>query len=184
MLGGNSNDVLIAGEGNDSLDGGNGSDTAVLTGAQAGYIYDAETQTLTDVDLTDGDDGTITFTSVERFEFTDGTLEADELEDNLDDGQSSTQQITTSPIGGFQIIDASEFAADGGDDNSGSDFAFSGALEAPEFGLSDLEFDGLTSTHTSSDSRSDMTSISDFSADLTDEDDQIDQFLQDLDPLI
>lgn len=66
-------DLITGGTGNDVIVGGAGIDTAVLSGKFAGYriVTDGVTATVTDIDLTDGNDGTDTLDGVEYLSFSD-----------------------------------------------------------------------------------------------------------------
>lgn len=71
LSGGNGNDRLIGGDGNDTIAGGSNTDTAVYEGLYEHYsITGTTTKTVTDNESTDGVD---TVTTVETFEFYDGT---------------------------------------------------------------------------------------------------------------
>jgi RTX calcium-binding nonapeptide repeat (4 copies) len=69
-------DTLRGGAGNDTIDGGSGVDTAEFTGARAGYTVtrNGSTITVTDIDPSNGNDGTDTLTSIERLMFSDVML--------------------------------------------------------------------------------------------------------------
>jgi Ca2+-binding RTX toxin-like protein len=72
------NDTLRGLAGNDTLDGGDGTDTAIFSGARTGYSFGYNTTngniTVTDTDLTNGNDGTDVLSGVEILTFTDRTL--------------------------------------------------------------------------------------------------------------
>ncbi len=77
LRGGGGNDTITGGGGNDTIDGGPGTDTAVYSGNRANYLvsYNATAQTFTIADQRAGSpDGTDTVTSVEYFQFADGTV--------------------------------------------------------------------------------------------------------------
>ncbi|UWU66971.1 M10 family metallopeptidase C-terminal domain-containing protein [Bradyrhizobium sp. NC92] len=70
-------DTFTGGGGNDTIVGGSGTDTAVYSGNKANYgiSYNSTTQVFTLVDLRSGTpDGTDTVSSVEFFQFADGTV--------------------------------------------------------------------------------------------------------------
>ncbi|WP_439403036.1 M10 family metallopeptidase C-terminal domain-containing protein [Bradyrhizobium sp. DASA03068] len=70
-------DTFTGGGGNDAIVGGSGTDTAVYSGTKANYgiSYNSTTQVFTLVDLRSGTpDGTDTVSSVEFFQFADGTV--------------------------------------------------------------------------------------------------------------
>ena len=71
LTGGGGHDVLSGRAGNDRLEGGEGTDTAVFSGARAGY---AIALTGTGATVT-GADGTDTLLGIERLAFADGTVE-------------------------------------------------------------------------------------------------------------
>ena len=98
--GGIGNDWIIGGEGNDSLDGGTGIDTAEYSGVRAGYTiargFDANGNaiagawTITDIDLSNGDEGTDILTNVEFLQFRDTMVGAESVTplDSIDWGTS------------------------------------------------------------------------------------------------
>jgi Hint domain/RTX calcium-binding nonapeptide repeat (4 copies) len=79
LFGGADDDFIIGGEGDDTLDGGSGEDTFVFSGARNGYTVTSGTDaggqffTVTDIDGTDGDDGTDKVYNAEVLEFADAT---------------------------------------------------------------------------------------------------------------
>ena len=77
LTGGTGNDRLIGGAGNDSLDGGDNTDTAVFSGNWSDYTITEVGGVYTVVDTRGGSfDGMDTVTGVENFEFSDGTVSA------------------------------------------------------------------------------------------------------------
>ena len=75
LLGGDGNDRLEGGAGNDSLTGGAGNDSIVLAGTREGYTVDTVNRTITDTDLSDGDDGVDSYAAdIEYVEFADQQL--------------------------------------------------------------------------------------------------------------
>jgi Ca2+-binding RTX toxin-like protein len=66
-------DLITGGTGNDVIFGGAGIDTAIFSGKFAGYriVTNGITATVTDIDLTDGNDGTDTLDGVEYLSFSD-----------------------------------------------------------------------------------------------------------------
>jgi Ca2+-binding RTX toxin-like protein len=75
LVGGLGNDRLEGGGGNDSFTGGDGNDTIVLRGNRAGYTVDTVNRTITDTDLSDGDDGTDSYAAdIEFVAFADQQL--------------------------------------------------------------------------------------------------------------
>ncbi len=83
LLGGDGNDILfgdsgadllVGGAGDDELKGGAGVDTAYYEGSVFDYYLDITSKqtTVTDLYLTDGDEGTDVLTSIEAIEFGDG----------------------------------------------------------------------------------------------------------------
>jgi hypothetical protein len=126
LAGGGSNDTvtgstgfdsLSGGRGNDSIDGGAATDTAVFAGSIAGYEITtiARVTTVTDIDPSDGDDGTDTLPGVEQLQFADGTL---------------TRSIDLAPV-----IAAQGFVLRGVDayDFSGSDVSSAGDINGDGF---------------------------------------------------
>jgi len=76
ILNGNGgDDTLEGGAGNDTVNGGAGTDTAVFSGNQADYTVDYGAGTITDDNVSDGDDGTDSLTSIEQLQFADGTVD-------------------------------------------------------------------------------------------------------------
>lgn len=77
ITGNSANNALKGNGGNDTIDGGSGTDTAVFSGAKAGYSITVSggTVTVTDTDLTNGNDGTDTLTNIESLEFSDVTYD-------------------------------------------------------------------------------------------------------------
>lgn len=74
LTGGSGNDRLDGGAGNDSFTGGAGNDTIVLRGRQADYTVDTVNRTITDTDLSDGDDGFDSYAvDIESVQFADAT---------------------------------------------------------------------------------------------------------------
>jgi Ca2+-binding RTX toxin-like protein len=75
------NDILIGGLGDDLLDGGDGSDTALYLDEYAvGYSVDITglgSATITDIDISNGDDGTDTLRGIEEVRFADRTYYLD-----------------------------------------------------------------------------------------------------------
>ncbi len=77
LNGGGGNDTITGGGGNDTINGGAGTDTAVYSGSKANYsiTYNSTSQVFTLVDLRSGTpDGADTASSVEFFQFADGTI--------------------------------------------------------------------------------------------------------------
>jgi VCBS repeat-containing protein len=74
VLGGTGDDTVTGGAGNDTITGGGGLDAAVFSGLRAGYslAQNGIQVTVTDIDLSDGDDGTDTV-RVEQLRFADQT---------------------------------------------------------------------------------------------------------------
>ena len=75
IVGNSGNNIINGGEGNDTIYGGEGSDTAIFTGQFAEYVidYNAGTSAYTVVDTIANRDGTDVISSVENFQFADGT---------------------------------------------------------------------------------------------------------------
>jgi Ca2+-binding RTX toxin-like protein len=75
--GGNGSDTLTGGAGNDTLEGGIGSDTARFSGVMADYRIDtiaAGLVTVTDLNSSDGNDGTDRLSGVDVLQFSDHAL--------------------------------------------------------------------------------------------------------------
>ncbi|QTD57489.1 cadherin domain-containing protein [Parasphingorhabdus cellanae] len=65
-------DTFSGGAGNDVLDGGDGVDTIVYSGNQSDYNIDFTNGTITDTNLSDGDDGEDSYFNIEFVQFADG----------------------------------------------------------------------------------------------------------------
>ena len=73
VLNGTAGDDAIQGfGGNDRINGGDGADTAIFGGARAGYTISGST--ITDIDLSNGNDGADTIDNVETLQFSDQTI--------------------------------------------------------------------------------------------------------------
>jgi hypothetical protein len=70
---GNGNDTISGGQGNDILTGGFGLDTAIFSGARAGYTLTKSGASfiVTDTNVANGDNGTDTLFGIERLQFAD-----------------------------------------------------------------------------------------------------------------
>ncbi|MCP3367762.1 M10 family metallopeptidase C-terminal domain-containing protein, partial [Bradyrhizobium cajani] len=80
LNGGGGNDTIAGGGGNDTIIGGAGTDTAVYSGSMANYAISYNSTTFTLVDQRSGTpDGTDTVSSVENFQFADGTISSTTL---------------------------------------------------------------------------------------------------------
>jgi hypothetical protein len=76
LNGAGGDDRLLGGTGDDIINGGAGIDTAVISGAMAGYRIQwlGGSFRIVDVSVSDGDQGSDTLTDVERVSFGDGTI--------------------------------------------------------------------------------------------------------------
>ncbi len=76
LVGGGGGDTLVGGGGNDTINGGSGTDTASFAGNASDYgiSISGSTVTVTDNNVTDGDDGTDTVTTVEVLDFAGGNV--------------------------------------------------------------------------------------------------------------
>ena len=72
IIGSTGNDVLSGGGGDDTLVGGLGEDVAKFGGAMLGYDIDVVNNKVTDIDVSDGNDGTDTLSGIEIIRFGDG----------------------------------------------------------------------------------------------------------------
>lgn len=94
-------DSIAGGAGNDSLTGGEGSDTARFAGARAGYAITNQGRTVTDIDLSNGDEGTDTLTGIEYLQFADQTVATEDFKVytlqllHLSDGEAGLLASTT-----------------------------------------------------------------------------------------
>jgi hypothetical protein len=122
---GSGSDVITGGAGDDLIDGGAGSDTATFAGDISDYRVttsaDGATITVTDVDTTDGDDGTDSLTSVETLAFADG--QRLEVSDDNDgeiqvntyvSGAQYTPSVTGLAGGNYVVTWADSSGHDGG----------------------------------------------------------------------
>ena len=73
-------EVLKGTAGDDNVDGENGDDSFVFSGARAGYSITNNGTTVTDIDATDGDDGTDTLANIEFLKFTDQTVATEDFQ--------------------------------------------------------------------------------------------------------
>jgi len=75
LVGNSGNNSISGGEGNDTIYGGEGSDTAIFTGQFVDYVidYNSGVSAYTVVDQIANRDGTDVISSVENFQFADGT---------------------------------------------------------------------------------------------------------------
>jgi Ca2+-binding RTX toxin-like protein len=77
LIGGDGDDSFSGGLGNDTLNGGSGTDTALYSGPMAGYRFSHNSKNqliITDVDLSNGNEGTDILETVEMIQFTDGAV--------------------------------------------------------------------------------------------------------------
>jgi serralysin len=107
-------DTLQGGLASDTLDGGVGTDTARYTGQRAAYRLglDAQGYILTDLDPSDGDDGTDHLTSIEQLQFADLTMSlgpnhpplgAVTLQGTASEGQTLSAVFAVSDLDGIQF---------------------------------------------------------------------------------
>jgi Ca2+-binding RTX toxin-like protein len=97
------NDWLVGGVGNDDLLGGKGTDTAVFGGVSGDYKveFSGELLTITDTDVSDGNDGVDSLVGVEKLQFSDKTMDTQTF---LQDGNN--QLIHTGAL--FAILSYGE----------------------------------------------------------------------------
>ncbi|HZF74673.1 MAG TPA: sialate O-acetylesterase [Acetobacteraceae bacterium] len=71
------NDTILGGAGNDLIYGGAGTDVAAFSGPRAGYaiLVSGSTIRVTDIDLSNGNDGQDTLIGIEFLRFSDGTID-------------------------------------------------------------------------------------------------------------
>ncbi len=77
LIGNDANNSLTGGAGNDTIDGGGGTDTLNFIGALSGHSFSINASnefTVTDTDLTNGNNGTDTFANIEFAKFASGTV--------------------------------------------------------------------------------------------------------------
>ena len=109
LTGNSGNNTLIGGAGNDTIDGAGGTDVAGYASSSAGYRFGmngANQFLITDIDPSDGNDGTDTLINVEQVSFGDGTFTARYLGETLVNsttGRPSDPVITTLVDGGYVI---------------------------------------------------------------------------------
>src|SRR3712207_344957 len=105
LLGGDGNDLLLTAGGKDTLDGGTGTDVAQLKGAMIlpggafGYALQRVTDTsftVKDTNQSDGDDGTLTLSGIERLRLADRVvlLAADQAPRAADDTVAASEEAT------------------------------------------------------------------------------------------
>jgi Ca2+-binding RTX toxin-like protein len=107
------NDQLTGGGGNDTLKGGADADTANYSGARSGYNVTTSTNqngerviTVTDTDLSNGNEGTDTLTGIETLSFAGSQVDVDERVQLFDQNGNL--------VGTFDTIQAAENAASNG----------------------------------------------------------------------
>ena len=79
LIGGTGDDRLTGGAGNDHITGGGGHDAAFFSGNSTDYLIlgDATSATVTDLNVSDGDDGTDTLSGISELVFNDTTIHLD-----------------------------------------------------------------------------------------------------------
>ena len=120
LIGLGGDDTLAGGAGNDSIDGGLGYDRAMFSGNQAGYTVSAATvsgvykYTVTDIDLTNGNDGTDTVSNVELLQFADASQVLPTLYtlSNLADGSTVSFDPNLDVLNIDQGISATDISID------------------------------------------------------------------------
>ncbi len=88
LSGGAGDDTLVGAGGDDALDGGADTDGARFTGVRAGYtvVLNADgSLTVTDTDVSNGNEGIDTLKAIERVEFADGEFKSGEGTDGDDE---------------------------------------------------------------------------------------------------
>lgn len=116
IYGNDANNTLTGGAGNDTISGGGGTDTAVLNVTRASATVTQSGQNITVQSAL----GTDVFTSVESFQFTDGTFTADQL---LNGGGGDPDDSLTGTPGSDTLIGT---AGNDSIDGLGSDDTISG----------------------------------------------------------
>ncbi len=135
LLGGLGNDSLTGGLGNDLIDGGLGTDTAVFAGLKSGYrlTLSAGRASITDIDASDGDEGTDTLVGVEVLKFADGSilvpLGSAPTDLALSHAAVAENSPGETPVGTLSAVDpdAGDLFTFALDDDSGGAFALRGA---------------------------------------------------------
>ena len=145
LAGAAGNDTFQGSAGNDLLLGGDGQDTAKYSGNQSGYRVQASAVTgqvtVTDIDSTDGNEGTDTLQGIEQLEFADGAVAiasqtaADGQINSYFDSAQRTASMTPLTNGDYLTVWESN-----GQDGSGwgiyaQRFSASGAKMGSEFRL-------------------------------------------------
>ncbi len=122
------NDYLIGGAGNDSMFGGLGTDVAIYMGLRSGYTLTsqsngwlADSVVVTDIDPSDGDDGTDVLTNVEIIRFENATTHTPWLSPitltYTDTSANDTFQATNGALIGYDADgDALVYGISGGTD--------------------------------------------------------------------
>jgi len=138
------NDTLIGGAGDDILLGGTGIDTASFSGNRSQYTLHVNPDGTVQVTGSDGSDST---TSIERFQFADGTTSLPTGTDFNDDAFGDV--LFRSASGGFASWQLSGAAAIGGGGDFGNPGSFYSLVLTGDFdgdGRSDLLFRGRDGT--------------------------------------
>ena len=107
-------DSLTGGTGNDTLDGGAGIDIAAYAGPQAGYAVKASSSgqgvTVTDTNLSNGNEGADTLIGIEKLSFSDGTVtvdllaRAEQLVNSYTAGEQTNSSMTKLADGGYLVV--------------------------------------------------------------------------------
>ena len=144
IVAGAGDDVLTGGIGNDTLSGGAGNDVATFSGKMSDYRIDAVNQTVTDLNTADGDDGTDTYSGIEKLRFGDGgELSVSEVDDNRINTYTSSDQslpsVTGLKDGNYVVTWADSSGHDGGSswDIRGQIMSRDGAPLGSEFRIND-----------------------------------------------
>jgi uncharacterized repeat protein (TIGR01451 family) len=100
LVGGMGNDVLYGNEGDDLIIGSEGDDTASFSGTRASY---AVAQDAAGNFILSGGDGTDTVSTVEHFQFSDGTVDAANLIQGTGGGGGGTTPVPPAPSADLRI---------------------------------------------------------------------------------
>lgn len=95
LVGTSASDTLRGNGGNDTLNGGSGTDTAVFSGALSGTVFSSSGGVVT----ASGADGTDTLTSIELFQFSNGTFTLSQVLGDVTAPAAPTQSVVTNGAG-------------------------------------------------------------------------------------
>ena len=140
------NDTLVGGAGNDVLDGGAGYDTARYAGNRAGYSVNLANQTVTDINLADGDDGTDTLVGMELIQFADGTYNPGNVAPTTGSPGVTAQTIADNQAFSYVVPQTAFVDADGNQADAYDGLVFTATLASGAARPAWLGFDPIAKT--------------------------------------